>query len=245
MKNNNQEKKNTTIIKDIEKKFGLHLGYKNDAELHYELISRGLPSLSKLLKITHNTIQLIMRNSIAINLDFIQDDYLREIIQTSNDYIFVLYGLLNDVHSSAHAEETHRVIILYTVSIIEGVLMYLYKLQNNLMYNIEYKHIIHLPNDYTHQGEGEANIVVAVQKKVHKLDRQIGLVELVSFFKNSGDMKTDTAEEILKINDVRNTFHFNKARDRIPCTIEQVEKALGLFVYIIEKAPRRLIHKTN
>ncbi len=56
MKNKNQEKKNTTIIKAIEKRFGVHLGYKNDTELHSELVNRGLPSLSKLLKITHNTI---------------------------------------------------------------------------------------------------------------------------------------------------------------------------------------------
>jgi hypothetical protein len=57
MKNNNRQKKNTTvIIKAIEKKFGLNLGYKNDIEMHAELVNRGLPSLSKLLKITHNTI---------------------------------------------------------------------------------------------------------------------------------------------------------------------------------------------
>jgi hypothetical protein len=112
------------------------------------------------------------------------------------------------------------------------------------MYNLEYKYVVNLPKAYGYQGEDGSNIVAAVQKKVVKPDRQIGLVELVSFFKNSGDMKYDTVDEILKINDIRNTFHFNKARDRIPCTIEQVEKALGLFVYIIEKAPRRLVNKT-
>ena len=48
-----RQKRGDTLVKTIEKKYGVDLGYQSDAQLHASLKDRGLPSLSKLLKMTH------------------------------------------------------------------------------------------------------------------------------------------------------------------------------------------------
>jgi len=44
--------KQNVLVKNIEKKYGVNLGYSSDAELHKSLRDSGLPSLSRLLKRT-------------------------------------------------------------------------------------------------------------------------------------------------------------------------------------------------
>lgn len=46
------QKRGNTLVKTIEKKYGVDLGYRSDAKLHTVLRKEGLPSLSKLLKMT-------------------------------------------------------------------------------------------------------------------------------------------------------------------------------------------------
>ena len=46
------KKRVDTLVKTIEKKYGVDLGYRSDAQLHTVLKKEGLPSLSKLLKMT-------------------------------------------------------------------------------------------------------------------------------------------------------------------------------------------------
>lgn len=46
------KKRGDTLVKTIEKKYGVDLGYRSDAQLHTVLKNEGLPSLSKLLKMT-------------------------------------------------------------------------------------------------------------------------------------------------------------------------------------------------
>ncbi|MEK7101686.1 MAG: hypothetical protein AAB882_00840 [Patescibacteria group bacterium] len=46
------KKRGDTLVKTIEKKYGVDLGYRSDAQLHTILKQEGLPSLSKLLKMT-------------------------------------------------------------------------------------------------------------------------------------------------------------------------------------------------
>lgn len=53
MAKNIHQKGGDTLVKTIEKKYGVSLKYRSDAELHSELKKDGLPSLSKLLKIVH------------------------------------------------------------------------------------------------------------------------------------------------------------------------------------------------
>ncbi|KKQ48032.1 MAG: hypothetical protein US65_C0001G0013 [Candidatus Yanofskybacteria bacterium GW2011_GWC2_37_9] len=47
-----RQKRNDTLVKTIEKKYGVDLGYRSDTQLHTVLKKEGLPSLSKLLKMT-------------------------------------------------------------------------------------------------------------------------------------------------------------------------------------------------
>ena len=46
------KKRGDTLVKTIEKKYGIDLKYRSDAKLHTVLRKEGLPSLSKLLKMT-------------------------------------------------------------------------------------------------------------------------------------------------------------------------------------------------
>ena len=46
------KKRGDTLVKTIEKKYGVDLDYRSDAQLHTVLKKEGLPSLSKLLKMT-------------------------------------------------------------------------------------------------------------------------------------------------------------------------------------------------
>lgn len=50
------KKRGDTLVKTIEKKYGIDLGYRSDAQLHTVLKKEGLPSLSKLLKMIHKEI---------------------------------------------------------------------------------------------------------------------------------------------------------------------------------------------
>ncbi len=50
-----RQKRSDTLVKTIEKKYGVDLGYRSDAKLHTVLKEAGVPSLSKLLKIAHKT----------------------------------------------------------------------------------------------------------------------------------------------------------------------------------------------
>ena len=47
-----RKKRGDVLVKTIEKKYGVDLKYRSDAQLHTVLKKEGLPSLSKLLKIT-------------------------------------------------------------------------------------------------------------------------------------------------------------------------------------------------
>ncbi len=46
------KKRGDTLVQTIEKKYGVDLGYRSDAQLHTVLKKEGVPSLSKLLKMT-------------------------------------------------------------------------------------------------------------------------------------------------------------------------------------------------
>ncbi len=174
-------------------------------------------------------------------LDFISDDTLRKTIEDSIEYVYVLMEeSKKEDKSILYKEETYRVIVLYIVSVIEAILLYLYKRQNDKITYIDYKFINLLPEDYQHVSDCESRVIIAIQKITEKFDHQIGMFELVSFFKEKKFMKKETAEEILKINNLRNTLHLNKPRDESVCDIFQVEVSLKLLVYIIKRASKSI-----
>lgn len=171
------------------------------------------------------------------DLDFIKDKELKKTLEDSIEYIYALFEQSKDDKQKAlYKEETYRVIILYVVSAIEAVLLYFYKARGEKIEYLEYKFVQILPTAYAHREKIGLPIVVAVQEKVEKQEYQIGLHDLVLFFKSKKLIQEKTANAILELNDVRNTFHFSKPRAR-NCDVKRVESALQLLVHTLERAP--------
>ncbi len=176
-------------------------------------------------------------------LNFIQDNELRKTIEDAIQYIYIIFDQAKDSTSELYKEETYRVIILYVISVIEAILLYVLKSRDEKMTYIEYKHVTPLSRKFFHSEIPKGPIVVAVQKEQVKTNSQIGLVELVDFMKDGGLMKNQFAKEILKANDIRNTFHLTKSRSQIKCDIGTVEKSLELLVKVIKNAPKAIAFK--
>jgi hypothetical protein len=171
------------------------------------------------------------------DLDFIKDKELQKTLEDSIEYIYALFEQSKDDKQKAlYREETYRVIILYVVSAIEAVLLYFYKERGEKIEYLEYKFVQTLPAEYAHRAKVGLPVVVGVQEKVEKQEYQIGLHDLVMFFKSKKLIQEKTANDILGLNDVRNTFHFAKPRAK-NCDLKRVESALRLLVHTLERAP--------
>jgi len=177
------------------------------------------------------------------DLDFIKDKELRKTLDDSIEYIYALFEQSKDGgQKKSYQEETYRVIILYVVSAIEAVLLYFYKARGEKIEYPEYKFVCTLPPEYTHAAKPKSPMVIAVQEQVEKREQQVGIHELVAFFKSKKLILDKTAKDILDMNDVRNTFHFNKQRAQA-CDLQRVEKALQLLVHTLKNAPKALEKK--
>ena len=173
-------------------------------------------------------------------LDFITDKSLRETLENSIEFIYVLNERSKDSNQKKiYQEETYRIIILYVISAIEAVLLYFFKDRGEKFEYPDYKFTIALPPEFEHKAKSGLPLVIAVQEKKEKQDYQIGLHDLVIFFRNKNLIIEKTANEILDLNDVRNSFHFSKPRAK-SCDLKRVESALGLLVYTLERAPKAL-----
>ena len=171
------------------------------------------------------------------DIDFIKDKELQKTLEGSIEYIYALFEQSKDDNQNElYREETHRVIILYVISAIEAVLLYFYKERGEKIEYLEYKFVQILPPEYKHSGKTGSSVAVAVQEKLEKKEYQIGLHDLVIFFKSKKLIQEKTATDILELNDVRNTFHFSKHRVQ-KCDLKRVEVALQLLVRTLEKAP--------
>ncbi len=169
------------------------------------------------------------------DFDFIRNENLRVIIKGSIEYIYALLeGLKNGEKSELYREETYRTIILYVISIIEAILLYFYKEINGKIEYSEYKFMQYLSENYICKEKDNLPIIVAAEEKIVKKDYQISLHDLVKFFRGKKLIRREKADEILELNDIRNTFHFNKPRDK-GCNINHVERALKLLVHTIKK----------
>jgi len=176
-------------------------------------------------------------------LEFIKDKELRATIENSIEYIYALFEQSNNSEQKElYREETYRVIILYVISAIEAVCLYLYKERGEKMECLEYKFVKTLPREFSHNKKSGSLVVVAVQEKIEKKEHQIGLYDLIIFFRNKGLILEKTANDILELNDVRNTFHLSKPRNK-SCDLKRVESALKLLVHTIKKAPLALKSK--
>lgn len=177
------------------------------------------------------------------DLGFIKDVDLRKTLEDSIEFIYVLRERSKYVgQNKLCQEEICRIIILYIVSAIEAVLLYFYKDRGEKIEYPEYKFVQLLPPEFGHSEKVGLPLVIAVQEKVERQEYQIGLHDLVIFFKDKKLMPGEIADDILELNDVRNTFHFSKSRIK-SCDLGRVERALQLLVYTLEWAPKALYLK--
>lgn len=175
------------------------------------------------------------------DLDFIEDTALRKTLDNSIDYIYALFKQSKDKEQTElYKEETNRVIILYVVSAIEAVLLYFYKVRGEKITYPEYRFVESLPERYIHKDKEGSPVVVAVQETMEKKEHQIGLHDLATFFKEKKLIQEKTVGEILELNALRNTFHFNKPRTEFTCDLNRVESALQLLVRTLQNAPKAL-----
>jgi len=174
------------------------------------------------------------------DLDFIKNEDLRNTLENSIEFIYVLHQRSKDEgQNKLYQEEIYRIIILYVASVIEAVLLYFYKTRGEKIEYLEYKFVQPLPKEYRHRGKAASPVVIAVQEKIERQEYQIGLHDLVIFFKFKKLIQEKTANDILELNDLRNTFHLSKPRAK-SCDLKRVETALQLLVYTLERAPKSL-----
>ena len=171
------------------------------------------------------------------DLSFLKNEELSKTIEDSIQYIQIILEESEKHESALYKEETYRVILLYVISIIEAILIKVLELRKEQIISTEYKYVSLLDKKLKHADLPKGKVVIAVQEKTKKDSRRIGLVELVNFMQKNGLMEKQITQDILDINDIRNTFHFTKPRDKITCEIIIIEKALELLVNIIKKAP--------
>jgi hypothetical protein len=175
------------------------------------------------------------------DLGFITDAGLRRTLVDSIEYMYALYSQSKSGgENNLYLEETYRVIVLYAVSAIEALLLYLYKVRGEAIQCIEYKYLQPLPASFSHSDKKGCPVVVAVQVKVEKKEHQLGVYELVEFCKEKKLLSPKLAEDILKMNDVRNTFHFSKPRSK-PCDVKIAEHALQLLVQVIARTEKSVV----
>ena len=156
------------------------------------------------------------RRAITKDLLFITDHSLRVKIEDAIETISLLYLLnQNKGLSEGFAKENRRMMILYAASVIEAVLLYLYKKKECSINKTEYTKVHTLPQTY--QLETGLTLVLAKQVQTPKNDRELMLDVLLKYFSESGLITESLKKKIEKAKNVRNTFHLSKSRKGIPC----------------------------
>lgn len=147
---------------------------------------------------------------VSANLGFISDVTLRrklvEAIETTSE----LYLVQQDPIYSALAKEIRRIIVLYCASIIEAVLLYLYKKDNFKLTKPEYKDVQTLSQRY--QLDSNSTFVIASQVNVPRHERELMLDMLLKLFIEENIIPKQLGDKIEKAKSIRNTFHLAKSR---------------------------------
>ncbi len=172
-----------------------------------------------------------------MELGFIKDQLLRQRTEDSVEYIYAIYEESKGIgKNDLYRTETYRVIILYTVSIIEAILFYIYETRDNKITKTEYKEKSFLPSTYIND-KVSGKTIVATEKISEKTESEISLKELVQFLKAEKVLKYETSQDLLKIIQMRNSVHLRQ-KTSSRHSIEEIEKSLELLSYILKHAPR-------
>lgn len=155
------------------------------------------------------------------SLDFITDTTIRNKIEEAIETNSFLYLMERDHKFDAGtSKEIRRIIILYSASIIEAILLFLYKKKKFSSQKTYYSEIHTLPTKY--QQNNESRIVIATQIKKQREERELMLDVLVDFFFDEKIINKVLKSKIDKARDIRNTFHLSKSRKGIHCGVKAV-----------------------
>jgi len=171
-----------------------------------------------------------------MKLDFIKDPALRKTIEDSFLYIAAIFDQAKKSKYKLYREETFQVIILYVISITESILLYIFHSRGEKMKYNDYSYVHCLPAKFKYSDASGNPLVIAIQVRKEKSDYQIGLIELLNFMKDY--VPKNIAVRIIRANEIRNTYHFLKPRDRIFFNVKTVERTLDLLVKVIEMSPK-------
>lgn len=172
-------------------------------------------------------------------LNFITDKDLRDRVEKSVRYTLVLFKDSDKNSDAVHREEANRVIVLYVISIIEAIIFFFYEQSKEKIMKTEYVNITNLPDTYSDISKPGFQLVIATRQEVERKTSQLGLVNIVNFFRGKGLILQTTADSILELNDISNTFHLSKKRS-VECTNEKVNEAVELLIHTIKHAPNSL-----
>lgn len=168
-------------------------------------------------------------------------EHLPERVKNALEFIFVLYDETKTLANPKHKTEKYRTIVLYTISVLEAVLFAAYESKARKIKKCEYRRKQALPKNYICVDDTgkkyEGTLIMALEQYVEKSEPEISFQELVKHLQTENVLKKETAERILKVNTLRNMFHFRKHGTH-ECTVEDVEEALALLEYSLSHARR-------
>jgi len=155
------------------------------------------------------------------SLSFISDQTLRRKIEEAIEINSFLYLMERDGKFAVGvSKEIRRTIILYSASIIEAILLYLYKRKNFSILKQVYFDVHYLPEFY--QSVSDAKLVIAKQGKKERNEAELMLDVLVKFFSEEKIIKDSLRSKIDFTKNIRNTFHLSKSRKGLNCGIKSV-----------------------
>lgn len=173
-----------------------------------------------------------------MDFNFISDVPLRNKIIESLEMVSIFHlNLEKGNFSRPIAKELRRMMILYYASIIEALLLYLYKKGKHKILKTEYADVQQLNLKY--QLDSKAIIVVARKINVERHDRELMLDNLLKYFHEKKMIPDGLKDRIDKTRNIRNTFHLSKSRKGILCgaiTVEKSSKTVVDVVSLVENA---------
>lgn len=181
------------------------------------------------------------------DLLFISDLWLRKKISDSIRTISELYVVEGkDIYPEDLNKELRRIIVLYSASIVEALLLYLYKKKRIVIDSIDYKDVHTLPN--TFQSECGANLVFAKQVKTPKHERELMLDLLLKLFTENGVISKGLSIKIKRSKDIRNTFHLSKSRTGLTVGKARVQastEAIYETISVVKKNLKKELKYSN
>ncbi len=179
------------------------------------------------------------RKSKSTNFSFITDIALRRKIENAIEITSFLNLKRNEEGTATgFAKEIRRMEILYAASIIEAILIYLFKKLGDQIHKIDYKDVYTLPNSY--QLVAPSTFVLAKQIQTPRTERELMLDNLLEHFSKKGLIKKDLKSKIDTARKVRNTFHLAKSRKGIRCDAVSVNSAYDAVLGMLTVARNQL-----